>query len=345
MSPDNRVVILGGGGFIGSHLAEELLAAGYPVRVFDKTNCYWGNIESIIDRVEILEGDFLNQMDVREALRGCRVVVHLVSTTLPSSSNDNPVYDLEANVVSTLRLLDEARAQKVERILFISSGGTVYGPAARLPIAEDHPTEPLCSYAIGKLTIEKYLALYRNLHGLDYHVLRCSNPYGERQNPAAAQGAVAVFLGRVLAGQPVDIWGTGEVVRDYLHVKDAARAFRLVIEKRPQERIFNVGSGQGVSINQLVNEMRAVTGRDIQVRRKPGRALDVPANVLDSGRIRKAVGWAPAISLADGLRRTWEWMQAACASARPADAEAAPRGPADAGPDPRAGGTGGAAPR
>jgi UDP-glucose 4-epimerase len=314
MSPDDRVVILGGGGFIGSHLAEELVTAGYPVRVFDKTNCYWGNLESILDRVEVCEGDFLNQVDVREALKGCRVVIHLVSTTVPSSSNDNPVYDIEANVVSTLRLLDEARAQQVERILFISSGGTVYGPARELPIAEDHPTEPLCSYAIGKLTIEKYLALYRNLHGLDYHVLRCSNPYGERQNPAAPQGAVAVFLGRVLAGQPVDIWGTGETVRDYLYVKDAVRAFRLVLEKRPPERVFNVGSGQGISINELVGEMRKVTGRDIQVRRKPGRALDVPANVLDTALIRRVAGWSPTVPLAEGLRRTWEWMQAACGS-------------------------------
>lgn len=316
MSDRDRVVILGGGGFIGSHLAEDLVAAGYPVRVFDKTNCYWGNIESIIDRVEVCEGDFLNQVDIREALKGCPVVVHLVSTTLPSSSNDNPVYDLEANVVSTLRLLDEARAQGVKRILFISTGGTIYGRASSLPIPEEHPTEPLCSYGIGKLCIEKYLGLYRHLHGLDYTILRFANPYGERQNPASAQGAVAVFLGRILAGQPIEIWGDGEAVRDYVYVKDAVPAFRLVLERRPAERVFNVGSGRGTSINQLVEEIRVVTGSAVEVQRKPGRPLDVPANVLDSARLRQAVGWAPSVPLADGLKRTWEWMRVAYAGAR-----------------------------
>jgi len=308
MNGRERVVLFGGGGFIGSHLAEELVAAGYPVRVFDKTNCYWGNLASVMDRVEVHEGDFVNQVDVAEALAGCSVAVHLVSATLPSSSNENPVYDVEANVVASLRFLEEARKAGVRRIVFISSGGTVYGRAVRLPIAEDHPTEPLCSYGIGKLAIEKYLQLYRHLHGLDYHVLRFSNPFGERQNPASAQGAVAVFLGRTLVNRPIDIWGDGQAVRDYIHIKDAARAFRLVLERNPPERVFNVGRGEGTSLDDLVAEIRRVSGRPVPVNMKPGRPLDVPANVLDTARIAGAVGWRPEIPLGEGLARTWNWM-------------------------------------
>lgn len=308
MSARPRVVILGGGGFIGSHLAEDLVEAGYPVRVFDKSNAYWGNVSGILERIELREGDFNNQVDLRDAVAGCEVVIHLVSATLPATSNENPVYDVEANVVGTLRLLEEARRAGTRRLLFISSGGTVYGRTQRVPIPEDHPTEPLCSYGIGKLAIEKYLALYQHLHGLHATVLRFANPFGERQNPGAHQGAVAVFLGRVLAGLPLEIWGDGEVTRDYIYIKDAVAAFRRVLEADPPGAVFNVGSGRGTTLNQLIERIEVVTGSQVPVVRRPGRALDVPINVLDTTRLTAATGWTPAWSLDDGLARTWRWL-------------------------------------
>jgi UDP-glucose 4-epimerase len=303
------VVIFGGGGFIGSHLVEELIGGGHPVRVFDKVHTDWSNLAAVAGRVDLREGDFQNPVDVRAALEGAGAAVHLVSATLPSTSNDNPVYDIESNVVSTLRFLDEAREAGVGRIVFISSGGTIYGRARQVPISEDHPTDPLCSYGIGKLAIEKFLALYHHMHGLQYQVLRLSNPYGERQNPAGVQGAVAVFLGRVLAGQPIEIWGTGEVTRDYVYIRDAVKAVRVVLEKNPSERILNVGSGVGTTLNDLVQKIGEVTGERTEVLRKPGRAVDVPVNVLAIDRIRKAVGWAPETGLAEGLGKTWAWLR------------------------------------
>jgi UDP-glucose 4-epimerase len=267
-----------------------------------------------LNDVEVHEGDFSNQVDVREALKGCSAAVHLVSSTLPATSNENPAYDIESNVVSTLRFLDESRAQGLRRILFISSGGTIYGRARDLPITEDHPTDPLCSYAIGKLAIEKYLELYRHFHGLQYSIFRFANPYGERQNPAGAQGAVAVFLGRVLMRQPIEIWGSGDAVRDYVYIGDAVRAVRMVLERDPPDRLFNVGSGVGISINELVEEIRKATGSQVSVVRKPGRPLDVAANVLDSSRLARNVGWTPQVTLAEGLKKTWEWMKGALAA-------------------------------
>lgn len=316
MSAKERVVIFGGAGFIGSHLTEELEGAGWPVRVFDRTRGDWRNLSAVQDRVEIVEGDFLNEVDVRGALADCGAAVHLVSATLPSSSNENPVYDIEANVVSTLRFLEAAREAKVPRLIFISSGGTVYGPARTTPIDEEHPTDPACSYGIGKLAIEKYLGLWRRLYGLDDTVLRFSNPYGERQNPAAAQGAVAVFLGRVLRGEPIDIWGDGSVVRDYLYIKDGVRAIRQVLENRPAGRVFNVGSGVPTSLNELVDAIRRVTGRPVEVRHQPPRPVDVPVNVLDSRKLQAAVAWHAETLLDDGLARTWRWLE----SAAPRDA-------------------------
>lgn len=333
MSERPRVVILGGGGFIGSHLAEDLVGAGYPVRVFDKSNAYWGNVAPLLERIELREGDFVNQVDLRDALDGCAVAIHLVSATLPATSNENPIYDVEANVVGTLRLLDEARRAGTQRLLFISSGGTVYGRPRRVPIPEDHPTEPLCSYGIGKLAIEKYLALYQHLHGLRSTVLRFANPFGERQNPGAHQGAVAVFLGRVLAGLPIEIWGDGEVMRDYIYIKDAVTAFRRVLETDPPGAVFNVGSGRGTTLNQLIERIERVTGRSVAVARRPGRALDVPVNVLDTTRLREATGWEPAWSMDEGLLRTWRWLVAAYGQnpAGPAVGESAAARPGDDG--------------
>ncbi len=304
-----RIVLFGGAGFIGSHMAEDLANAGYRVRVFGKPDGDWRNVRILETRVELFPGDFYNQVDVRAALQGCDAAVHLIASTIPATSNSNPAYDVESSLIPTLRFLDEARARGLARIFFVSSGGTIYGRARQIPIPEEHPTEPLCSYAVVKLAIEKYLGLHAHLHGGAATVLRFSNPYGERQNPAGAQGAIAVFLGRVFDGRAIEIWGTGEVVRDYIDIKDAVRAFRLLLEQPPASAVYNVGSGQGVSLNALVDEIRAVTGRDVAVTRKPGRAVDVPVNVLDTARLRDAVGWRPEIPLREGIARTWDWIR------------------------------------
>ncbi len=206
---------------MGSHLCDALLAEGHSVRIFDRPNLKRFREFSADEQVEWVEGDFANQEDIARAVPDCDVIYHLVSTTLPKSSNDNPVYDVETNIVGTLHLLEVARKSTVRKVIFISSGGTVYGVPNSTPINEEHPTNPICSYGISKLTIEKYLNLYYTLYGLDYCVLRLANPYGERQRTTVAQGAVAVFLHRALRNETIEIWGDGSVVRDYIYVSDA----------------------------------------------------------------------------------------------------------------------------
>ncbi|MCE1166028.1 MAG: NAD-dependent epimerase/dehydratase family protein, partial [Bacteroidetes bacterium] len=216
-------IIYGGGGFIGSHLAEELLANGYNVTVFDKLNFSKINIYDVAGNIDIIEGDFNNETELLSSLEGIDYVFHLVSSTLPASSNENPVYDVETNLVSTLRLLQDVNRKKVKKFIFISSGGTVYGLPETVPIKETHPRRPVCSYGIIKKTIEDYLSMYKYLYGLDYTVFRLSNPYGERQNPMYAQGVIPVFIKKFINNEKIVIWGDGEVKRDFIYIKDAVK--------------------------------------------------------------------------------------------------------------------------
>lgn len=303
-------LVLGGAGFVGSHLTEALAQSGERVRVFERPH---------VDRlahlprkgVEVFTGDLLNPQSVVPALRGTEIVFHLVSTTLPKNSNDNPAYDVETNVVGGLRLLDLCREHGVRKVVFVSSGGTVYGIPKSLPIAEGHPTDPICSYGIHKLALEKYLQLAHRLHGLEYCILRPANLYGPGQRLDTAQGAVAVFLDRALRGLPIEIWGDGSVVRDYVYVGDAVDAILKAARYAGEPRIFNLGSGGGTSLKELVAEIQKLLGRTLQVNYAPTRNLDVPANVLDPALARRHLGWSATTPLAEGLRRTYEWLRSA----------------------------------
>jgi len=299
-----KCLVLGGGGFIGKHLCEGLLERGYQVRVLDRPHLDLDDARALASRVDWLEGDFTNAVDVAAALEGCRWVFHLVSTTLPKNSNENPLYDLESNVASTLRLLDLAR-EGGRKIIFLSSGGTVYGLPRTTPIPESHPTEPLCAYGIGKLAIEKYLELYRMLHGLDYAVVRLSNPYGEYQRTQGAQGVIPIFLHKALHHEPIEIWGDGSVIRDYVYIGDVVEALTRVMTHAGPERVINVGSGIGTSLNELLQILRDVTGQAIDCRYVAGRRFDVPASVLDISRARSALGWSPRVPLEEGIRRVF----------------------------------------
>jgi UDP-glucose 4-epimerase len=302
---------LGGRGFIGSHLIGALLKRGYFVRCFDRPNIQPLNDSHLHDdRFELFEGDFVSEADVAGALAGCDSCFHLVSTTLPKSSNADPVFDVESNVLGTIRLLAQATQSGLKKIVFVSSGGTVYGVPDQIPILETHVTDPVCSYGISKLAVEKYLHLFHVLHGLDYTVLRLANPFGEGQRVHASQGAVAVFLGKVLRGEPVEIWGDGSVVRDYVYIGDVVNALLAALERTTEQHLFNIGSGRGHSLNELLQSIENVTGRRADRRYLPGRQFDVPVNVLSIARAREFLDWSPKVSFENGLRNFSDWLRA-----------------------------------
>jgi len=304
-----KCLILGGGGFLGSHLSEALLAQGHAVRIFDRPNLLRFRSFQSCENVEWFEGDFIDREHVAHAVSGCDVIFHLVSTTLPRSSNENPVYDVETNVIGTLQLLDAARKNKIRKLIFASSGGTIYGIPHEVPIKESHPTEPICSYGISKLAIEKYIHLFHQLHGMEYCVLRLANPFGERQRIAAAQGAVVAFLDKALRNEEIEIWGDGSVVRDYFHVSDAVAALTKAIEYEGSQRIFNIGSGIGYSLNDIIEATETLLGMAVKISYLPARAFDVPVSVLDISKAAEFLNWKPQVSFGEGLSRTAQWLR------------------------------------
>lgn len=303
-----KCLVLGGGGFIGSHLSEALHAQGYFVRVFDRPNIRRFS-SGLSNNMEWFEGDFINPKDLSAAMESCDIVIHLIAMTLPNSSNRNPIYDLEANAISTLHLLEIAQRHRIKKIIFVSSGGTIYGIPQAIPLKETHPTEPTCAYGISKLAIEKYLALYQQMHGLDFCVLRLANPFGPRQRTSTAQGAVTVFLEKALRGEMIEIWGDGSVTRDYFYVSDAVTALVKTISYEGEVRIFNIGSGVGKSLNDILAVMGEM-GLRTQCRYLPARKFDVPVNVLDNSLAREHLNWKPEVPFDEGLARTLEWLRA-----------------------------------
>lgn len=307
-----RCLVLGGCGFLGSHLVDSLASSGHFVRSFDRPGISQPEPLKPLENcgeIQVVSGDFSSAADLEKALDGIDICYHLVSTTIASTSNRNPSFDVESNLLGTLRLLDIAVKKKVKRLVYVSSGGTVYGLPTSVPIAETHKTDPTSSYGITKLAIEKYLHLYQLLHGLDSVVLRLANPYGERQKTNAEQGVVAVFLGHVIRHEEIAIWGDGSVVRDFLHVSDVADALmRAGGHLKDDKRVLNIGSGRGYSINQILDTIESVTGRNVARNYSPARVFDVPVNVLDISAAAHTLGWKPRVSLEEGIQRFFDWI-------------------------------------
>jgi UDP-glucose 4-epimerase len=304
-----NIIVFGGGGFIGSAVVERFLIDGHHVRIFEHADAVPYREFSVDERVEWFVGDFFSTESLTEALLGMEVVVHLISATLPKSSNDDPVFDVQSNLIGSIKLLEATRLAGILRVVFISSGGSIYGTPQSLPIDESHPTEPRVSYGITKLAIEKYLLIYQQLHGIKVTVLRVTNPYGVRQRPGAAQGAVAAFMYKALHGQPIEIWGDGSVVRDYVYISDVAEAFGRAVSYDGKESIFNISTGVGTSLNQLVSSLEKVLQKNLTKLFFPGRPFDVPVSLVDSSLAAKELGWKPQISLDDGLLHTLEWLK------------------------------------
>ncbi len=299
-----KALVLGGNGFIGSHVVDHLLAQNHSVRVFDRG---MEKFRAPLDQVDYRLFSFDDVPALAEALEDIDVVYHLISTTVPSTSNKDPAYDVESNLIGTVKLLNLMRDSNVSRIVYLSSGGTVYGVPDSSPILESHPLRPICSYGIVKVAIENYLQMYHHLYGLEYAVLRVSNPYGERQGHTGVQGVIGTFMGKVLACKEIEIWGDGRVVRDFIYIVDLADLCVKVGCSR-ETGVFNAGSGEGNSIQEIVAMLAEVTKQNIHPQYSGGRSYDVPEVILNIDKVKISFRWSPNVSLLDGMTKTWGWV-------------------------------------
>lgn len=299
-------LVLGAGGFIGTNLCRALAAAGASVRGFGRPPLY----PAALPPLSWISADFGNHGALSDALDGVEVVFHLLGGSIPAAAERDAVTDLRTNAAQSLELLEHCRMAGVKRIVFISSGGTVYGVPRHVPIAEDHPTDPISVYGIHKLLVEKHLGLMAHRHGIRAVVLRASNPYGPYQAPGRGQGLIATLISRRLAGQPVEVWGDGSVTRDFLHVADLVDAMLLAALYDGPHSVMNVSSGKGRTVLDVVSSIDAVLGlQGAEILHKAGRVVDVPANVLDTALIRRELGWTVRRDWMQGLAETAEWLR------------------------------------
>lgn len=301
-----RVLVTGGGGFIGSHLVERLLDAGHHIRVLD--NFSTGRRENLIHlagEVELIEGDVQSCELVHSAVSGCEVVFHQADIPSVPWSIQDPVASHASNVIGTLNVLLAARDGTARRVVFASSS-SVYGASDHLPKHEGQAPLPISPYAVGKLAGEGYCRSFSAVYGLETVALRYFNVFGARQDPLSQYAAVVPnFIVATLSGSPPTIFGDGEQSRDFTFVSDVVDANLLAMTAQGiSGRTFNVASGERISLNHVISELRAVTGRPIDPRYTEPRVGDIVHSLADISAARAALGFVPKVDFREGLRRT-----------------------------------------
>ena len=298
-----KCLVVGGNGFLGSHLVDELVHLGHEVTVFDRFEPRRPNYSSV--GVEAIRGDFLAATDLTSALRGQHLLFHCLSTTTPATTEDDPSLDVRTNIAQTVVLLDSAVKAGIDKVHFMSTGGAMYGDVADERISELQMPSPVSPYAIGKLAIEGYLRYFHRKHGLESVAYRLSNPYGARQHPGRSQGVIPIFLRQIAAGLPITVLGDGSMVRDYIYAQDSARMIARTVGLPTQHPVYNIGSGVGTSIQALVELAGRVTGRDVLTRSVPSPSTFVDRVVLDISRYTDEFGAEHVLGIEDGVARTW----------------------------------------
>lgn len=298
--------VIGGGGFIGKHVASQLVESGRDVLVVGRRDSRPIDLHS---SAKYLSFDYANRQILREVLKGCGEIVDMAYATTPQASFVNPILDISANVPATVGLLEESLdLSGLRRILVVSSGGTVYGETHDLPIRETAPTRPVSPYGITKLAIERYACMYHQVRGLPVVIVRPANAYGLGQKPFTGQGFIATAMGCIAKRQAITVFGESGTIRDYVHVVDVASGIVDALTAGNDGDTYNIGSGVGLSniqIIEAISPLAQVDGYEVKTSIEPMRKFDVSANILDSSLLWNQTGWTPKVGLANGLVEMW----------------------------------------
>ena len=305
-----RALVTGGAGFIGSHLVDRLVDEGWDVVVLDNLSA--GKIENISrskNRVEMVVGDIRDKTTIEKAMKDVQTVFHEAAQVNVMRSVEDPFEDLDINVHGSLLLLEESVKAEVEKVVYASSGGAVYGDPQIIPVSEEFETNPLSPYGASKLMVEKYLKCFYEVYDLDYVILRYGNVFGPRQDPFGEAGVISIFLSQVLKGESPVIFGDGFQTRDFVFVEDVVEANMKALQYNSFPRIFNIGTGIETSVNEIFSTIISIAGAKLPPKYSPERKGEVKRIALDISRSFEKLSWTPKTTLDEGIKKTWEWMQ------------------------------------
>lgn len=306
-----NIILLGAAGFIGTNLTMKLAEnRADKITLVDKDINFFRSINRMkFENVRMKQAAFDEATDFNRLLKGQDILYHLASTTVPSTSNQQIPQELAGNVIVTAKMLDACVSCGIRKVIFLSSGGTVYGREESCPLSENTLTNPINAYGIQKVTIEKLLYLYHYIYGLDYRVVRLANPYGPYQRPNGILGAVTTFTYQALRGEEIIVYGDGSVIRDYIYIDDAVRAILKIAAGESKFKTFNLGCGYGTSLKQVLETIGQTLQMTMFVEYKQGRKVDVPVNYLDISRYESTYGPLKPLPLNHGILRTAEFMR------------------------------------
>ena len=303
-----KVLVTGGAGFIGSHVVDLCLQHGYEVIIVDDLST--GRESNLNPAAKLYQMDIRDPKlkDVFEREKPDYVDHHAAQMDVRRSVAE-PLFDADVNILGSINLIECAKQYGVKRIVYISTGGAVYGEPEYLPCDENHPINPICQYGASKHTVEHYLYMYKVNYGLDYSILRYPNVYGPRQDPHGEAGVVAIFTGQMLRNDQVVINGDGEQERDFVYVGDCARANLMAIQASQGLGIINLGSGRGTTVNEIFENLRGITDYGREARHGPAKVGETRKIYLDASKAQRELGWQPTTELEEGLKNTVEYFR------------------------------------
>ncbi|MBN1469631.1 MAG: NAD-dependent epimerase/dehydratase family protein [Fusobacteriaceae bacterium] len=306
-----RILLIGGSGFIGSNLAETLVNAGFEVIVLDIVEGICSNLKFIGDKIKIYKGQYSDIELLKEIFvkNNISIVVNLVTTVLPDTTLENLDRCIHENITANIKLFRIMKKYQVNKYVYFSSGGTVYGNNGKTINNELDITRPINYYGWIKNSVENLIMVESNLNDLEYLIVRPSNPYGKYQNIYGNQGLIAVLFGKVIKGKPIEIWGDGQTIRDYIFIEDLTNYVLKLIQNNCWNDIYNIGSGEGYSVNEIIEKIEKITDKKIEVIYKEKRNVDIDKNILDVEKINKIKISNRLHTIGEGLEKTWSFLK------------------------------------